>query len=160
MSNTSVGRHNIGAPIARSGTKPPKRTGSPSGSFVGTGVNQKSKSPGRYSGTAPRSGTDSQPEAFVNQPPSPWDNSQPSSNPTTGAPAAGPSAKVGGAGGKTGAAGALTGSAGIGSRPQTNINAASVGAGKGQENGKVIGKSQPRRVGNVYNQPKAKFYGR
>jgi hypothetical protein len=41
MSNPKIGRHSLGAPIAKSGTRPPSRTGSPSGYFVGTGVNRK-----------------------------------------------------------------------------------------------------------------------
>lgn len=161
--NINKGRHGIGSPIARSGITPPSRTGRPSGSFVGTGVNAKTKSPGRYTGTQPQSGTDSKAESFVNQAPSPWDNSQPSSNPTTGAPQAGPSVKVGGLGGKTGAGGVPRGgSAGYGSAPRANVGAVGISGtrGKGSDNGKVVGKQQPRRVGNVFNQPSAKFYGR
>lgn len=161
--NPSIGRHAIGAPIAKSGSKPIPRTGRATGSFVGTGVNAKTKSPGRYSGTQPKASADAPAESWINQSPSPWDNSQASSNPTTGASPAGPSAKVGGLGGKTGTTGPVkgraAGSAGVGSQPQANMNAASTGVGKGQENGNVIGKSQSRRVGNVFNQPRGSSPG-
>jgi hypothetical protein len=39
--NPFAGIHASGAPIAKSGVRPPARTGSPSGFFVGTGVNRK-----------------------------------------------------------------------------------------------------------------------
>ena len=40
--NSNQGRHMMGTPIGKGGIRPPSRTGSPSGYFVGTGVNRKS----------------------------------------------------------------------------------------------------------------------
>lgn len=162
--NPSVGRHAIGSPIARSGIKPPSRTGSASGSGVGTGKNQQTGANTEYGSSGSKLNDNNQLAQWLDQAPEPFRNAQPSQNPQKYQ--TGPSSKVGGIGGKTGAAGvasgSLAGSAGIGSRPTSNFGAAAAGpkGGLGQENGKVVGKSQPRRVGNVFNQPKAKFYGR
>lgn len=154
----SVGRHAIGSPIARSGTKPPKRTGSPSGGGFGTGVNKKTGAKPEYNASKAKLNDNGQIDQWVDQAPEPFRNSQPSANPRNFQSSPkndfGYSQFESTSGLRTG------GSGGYGSQPRANMSAASAGGGLGQEKGKVIGKSQPRRAGNPKNQPQAKFYGR
>src|SRR5579872_329492 len=89
MSNPSVGRHFSGTAIAKSGIKPPRRTGSPSGNFVGTGVNRKSAakpqtSPSRSSGNI-LSGN-AQLEQYNQQSPEPFRNPAPGAKLDLGTP--------------------------------------------------------------------------
>lgn len=77
--NPLIGRHSAGASVARSGIRPPSRTGSASGSFVGTGVNQKTAgrsemqpaalNPNRQSGNQLDQWTSAAPEPFRNSVP-------------------------------------------------------------------------------------------
>src|SRR5437868_5737520 len=73
------GRHFSGKPIAKSGTKPPSRTGSPSGNFVGTGINRKSIAGPEHSPSKSSASTNytKQAEQFVNQSPEPFRNPHP-----------------------------------------------------------------------------------
>ena len=75
--NPNVGRRGAGSPIAKSGVRPPVRTGSASGYFVGTGVNRKTAarpetSPSR---SAPANNYTRQAQQFVRQSPEPFRNS-------------------------------------------------------------------------------------
>lgn len=145
--NTNIGRHGAGSAIARSGIKPPSRTGRATGQGVGTGVNQKTGATPSYKPGIAKKNDNGQIDQWIKQAPEPFRNSQPATNPR--------SSPIG----TTGAGYKPTGGL-AGSTPKANLNAAAAGVGKGQEKGKVIGKSQPRRAGNPKDQPVAKFYGR
>ena len=91
MSNTSnpkSGRHSIGAPIARSGTRPPARTGSPSGYFVGTGVNRKTAARPEHSPSRTPTNVTSgnQLNAITKQAPEPFRNRAKGASPLGGVP--------------------------------------------------------------------------
>lgn len=82
------GRSFAGTPIAKSGIRPPSRTGSASGNFVGTGVNRKSAArpettPSRSNSSA-ISGT--QLEAVNRQAPEPFRNPAPGAKLNLGTP--------------------------------------------------------------------------
>ena len=156
--NPNVGRHSAGASLARSGIKPPARTGSASGSGVGTGVNQKSAARAEYSAGMAKKNDNGQIDQWVKQAPEPFRNSQPSANPRS----ASSSTAVSPAGYEVNSGPAKSASAGFGKSPMTSTAGVGVAGdrGAGREHGKVVGKAQPRKVGNVFNQPSAKFYGR
>lgn len=155
------GRHFSGTPIAKSGTQPKPRMGSSSGGFVGTGKNSKTAATPRHS-PSPSSGNrlsgKAQLEQFNTQAPEPFRNNAPGAKLDLGTT----QQSGGGAAYKPFAGSRVSVSDGYTSKLGGNPSAVGVpgNRGMGRENGNVAGRSQPRRVGNNRNQPKASFYGR
>ena len=161
--NPLVGRHFAGTPIGKSGTQPKPRTGSPSGSGVGTGVNQKTGASPQYQakGTQSSQNYTSQIEQITKQSPEPFRNKAFGANPVVPpTKESGTSKPYAGVGGNRISI-PQDGSTSLGGKP------AAVGirgnVGMGRENGKVAGLKQPRRVGPPGYPAGAKkpaFYGR
>ena len=141
------------------------------GKFVGAGVNKKTAAKPQYNRVKPAPATNytQQAEQFTKSSPEPFRNPQPSQNPNPLPP------KQSGDGVGRGAAyKPFAGSRVSVSDGYKNVNVASAAkkvgpvgitgsAGRGSENGHVAGRSQPKKSGNPFNQPKAKrpsFYGR
>ena len=84
--NPNVGRRGAGSPIAKSGIRPPSRTGSASGYFVGTGVNRKTAASPQHkpSRSAPSTNYTRQAQQFVRQSPEPFRNPTRAANPMSG----------------------------------------------------------------------------
>jgi hypothetical protein len=78
--DTNQGRHFMGTPIGKSG---PTRTGSPSGYFVGTGVNRKTAAKPQHnpSRSAPSTNYTRQAEQYTKQSPEPFRNPARGANP-------------------------------------------------------------------------------
>lgn len=81
--NTNQGRHLAGSPIAKSGIRPPSRTGSASGYFVGTGVNRKTAATPQHKASPSAASTNytRQAQQFVRQSPEPFRNPTRAANP-------------------------------------------------------------------------------
>lgn len=172
--NPMVGRHAAGSnPAPGSPLKPPARTGSASGQFVGTGKNQKTAQKPEYSRrpAAPAQNYTKQAEQFTRSAPEPFRNSQPSQNPDPLAPQQ--------SGGPNKSYQPFAGSRVSVSDGDKSINRVSAGKnvapvgisgarGRGSENGKVAGLAQPRKAGSPHSQggmaqkkaTKPSFYGR
>lgn len=157
---SNKGRHFAGTPVGGNRTQPKPRTGSPSGSFVGTGVNSKSAASPNHS-PSPSSGSNSrnaQLEQWNSQAPEPFRNNAPGANLTL------PTPQESGAGGayKPFAGSRVSISDGYTTKLGGNPSAVGIKgmAGRGSEQGRVAGRSQPKKSGNPFKQPKASFYGR
>ena len=154
--NPSVGRHNIGAPIARSGTKPQLKRGQaePASNKITTNARPE------YSRSRSSSANDytRQAQQFIKQAPEPFRNPQASANPKPMQPKDTGTSKA-----YQPYKGSRVSQAMPTSQPQRNTPAVGISGGSqsgmGSENGKVAGLSQPRRVGDVYNQPRGKAVG-
>jgi hypothetical protein len=160
--NPLAGRHFAGTPIGRSGIKPKPRTGSPSGNFVGGGVNSKTGARAEYKpkGTPSSQNYTTQAENITKQAPEPFRNKAFGAVPTV------PSTKESGTNKAYRAVSgsrvsiAQDGNGALGGKPAAvGIR----GSGMGSENGKVAGLKQPRRVGAPgfpKGSKKPSFYGR
>lgn len=176
--NPNKGRHFQGAPIGKSGTQPKPRTGSPSGNFVGTGVNAKSAASPEHTPSNASGNTMSgkQLDSINSQAPEPFRNPRPGAKLTLGSPqqSGGPNkayqpyrgSRVSVPDGDhPSTAASVSNSADKNtSFPRGNSSAVGISGsrGRGSENGKVAGLAQPRKKGNPFQQPKAQhsFYGR
>jgi len=168
--NPMQGRHAAGTPLGAP-VKPPSRTGSASGNFVGTGKNAKTAASAEYKrrAAAPAQNYTKQAEQFTKSAPEPFRNPQPSQNPNPLKPQ-----QSGDGVGRGGAYKPFAGSRVSVSDGYKNVNPASASKnvapvgitgsrGRGSENGKVAGLAQPKKSGSPFNQAKAKrpsFYGK
>jgi hypothetical protein len=182
--NPLKGRHFAGSnPAPGSPVKPPSRTGSASGNFVGGGTNRKTAQKPEYTRRKPAPATNytSQAEQFTRSAPEPFRNPQPSANPKVQAPYetgsskpyptfAGTRVSINDGVNPSKAPSPSRSKSVSGGYPGANIAAVGISGskGRGSENGKVAGRAQPRKSGNPFTQGRftqAKstspmFYGR
>lgn len=168
--NPNTGRHAVGTAIAKSGTKPPKRTG-PAGPKAPGAKTYKANMPvtsATLMQTPSRSSSNNnyktQMEQWTKQSPEPFRNNQPSANPNPLTPKDSSVPQSGANGGRySGFKGNRISESIPRSQPQRNTPAVGVSgaknSGMGSNNGKVVAPSQPVRKGNVYNQPRGSSPG-
>jgi hypothetical protein len=180
--NPLKGRHFAGSPLGAP-VKPPSLAGRASGTFVGTGVNDKTNARQEVTGRKPASSRNytTQAEQFTKSAPEPFRNSQPSANPKPLPPKetgtskpyptfAGTRVSVSDGVNPSKAPSPTRSKSVSGGYPGANLAAVGISGskGRGSENGKVAGRAQPRKSGNPFTQGKftqAKstspmFYGR
>lgn len=165
------GRHFAGTPLGAP-VKPPSRTGSPSGKFIGTGVNRKTKAAAAHtsSGSLPAQNYTRQAEQYTKQSPEPFRNPQPSVAAMNTLPPkdSGEPQSAAGGGGYTGFKGnRISIKQGIQTSSGKSTNYAAAGImgtrGRGSELGKVAGPKQPRKIGPPQfpsGSKRPSFYGR
>lgn len=174
--NPNVGRRGIGSPIAKSGIKPPKRTGSADRISPGARTNRGNRpiTSATLMQNSSRSSSANdytkQAEQYTRQSPEPFRNPQPSARPTV------PKTYDSGASTTGGKSGAYTNYKGIEasssiptSKPNANpggvgIQGRGPNSGMGSNNRLVVAGNTPktRRAGNPFSigVKSAKFYGR